>query len=139
MLYRQILIACVTLATLTACAPPGNSGESIVDLRILETSDIHMHVVDYDYLQDQPSVTVGLARTAALLAVARAEVANSVLVDNGDLLQGNPLGDFMARTTAWNFSDKVSQAPISRTSRPTCFMTTATMTRATMSPTFSNT
>jgi 2',3'-cyclic-nucleotide 2'-phosphodiesterase/3'-nucleotidase len=97
MLYRQILIACVTLATLTACAPPGNSGESIVDLRILETSDIHMHVVDYDYLQDQPSVTVGLARTAALLAVARAEVANSVLVDNGDLLQGNPLGDFMAR------------------------------------------
>jgi 2',3'-cyclic-nucleotide 2'-phosphodiesterase/3'-nucleotidase len=97
MLYRQILIAGVTLATLTACAPPGNSGESIVDLRILETSDIHMHVVDYDYLQDQPSVTVGLARTAALLAVARAEVANSVLVDNGDLLQGNPLGDFMAR------------------------------------------
>jgi 2',3'-cyclic-nucleotide 2'-phosphodiesterase/3'-nucleotidase len=56
-----------------------------------------MHVVDYDYLQDQPSVTVGLARTAALLAVARAEVSNSVLVDNGDLLQGNPLGDFMAR------------------------------------------
>jgi len=56
-----------------------------------------MHVVDYDYFQDQPSVTVGLARTAALLEVARAEVANSVLVDNGDLLQGNPLGDFVAR------------------------------------------
>jgi 2',3'-cyclic-nucleotide 2'-phosphodiesterase/3'-nucleotidase len=32
-----------------------------------------------------------------LLAVARDEVTNSLLVDNGDLLQGNPLGDFMAR------------------------------------------
>jgi 2',3'-cyclic-nucleotide 2'-phosphodiesterase/3'-nucleotidase len=56
-----------------------------------------MHVVDYDYFQDQPSLTVGLARTAALLATARDEVANSLLVDNGDLLQGNPLGDFIAR------------------------------------------
>ena len=79
---------------LTACSP---SQEATVQLRVLETSDIHMHVVDYDYLQDRPSLTVGLARTAALLAIARAEVSNSVLVDNGDLLQGNALGDFMAR------------------------------------------
>ncbi len=68
-----------------------------MQLRILETSDIHMHVVDYDYIQDQPSLTFGLARTAALIANARDEVTNSVLVDNGDLLQGNPLGDFIAR------------------------------------------
>jgi 2',3'-cyclic-nucleotide 2'-phosphodiesterase/3'-nucleotidase len=95
-LRRPNFAISVTAATLllTACSP---SQEAIVQLRVLETSDIHMHVVDYDYLQDQPSVTVGLARTAALLAVARAEVSNSVLVDNGDLLQGNPLGDFMAR------------------------------------------
>ncbi len=91
----RTLIASTALSLLlTSCSQPA---DSIVQLRILETSDIHMHVVDYDYFQDQPSVTVGLARTAALLATARAEVANSVLVDNGDLLQGNPLGDFMAR------------------------------------------
>ncbi|MGI9221554.1 MAG: bifunctional 2',3'-cyclic-nucleotide 2'-phosphodiesterase/3'-nucleotidase [Woeseiaceae bacterium] len=95
--YRQILIFCVSAASLAACAPSGDSRDSIVDLRILETSDLHMHVVDYDYFQDQPSLTVGLARTAALLAAAREESLNSVLVDNGDLLQGNPLGDFMAR------------------------------------------
>ena len=27
---------------------------------------------------------------------ARAEAANAVFVDNGDFLQGNPLGDFIA-------------------------------------------
>lgn len=68
-----------------------------MQLRILETTDLHMHIVDYDYYQDQPDASLGLARTATLLKAARAEVANSVLVDNGDLLQGNPLGDFIAR------------------------------------------
>lgn len=91
----RYLVATLAIALLLAsCSQPANT---IVQLRILETSDIHMHVVDYDYFQDQPSLTVGLARTAALLAIARDEVTNSVLVDNGDLLQGNPLGDFMAR------------------------------------------
>ena len=94
MTLRRSIPALVALIALAACSPPS---DSVVQLRILETSDIHMHVVDYDYFQDQPSVTVGLARTAALLAAARAEASNSVLVDNGDLLQGNPLGDFMAR------------------------------------------
>jgi 2',3'-cyclic-nucleotide 2'-phosphodiesterase/3'-nucleotidase len=94
MTARYLFQAAVLSLLLTSCSQPV---DTVVQLRILETSDIHMHVVDYDYFQDQPSLTVGLARTAALLAAARAEVTNSVLVDNGDLLQGNPLGDFMAR------------------------------------------
>jgi 2',3'-cyclic-nucleotide 2'-phosphodiesterase/3'-nucleotidase len=94
MTARYLVTTTALTLLLASCSAPT---DSIVQLRILETSDIHMHVVDYGYFQDQPSVTVGLARTAALLEAARAEVANSVLVDNGDLLQGNPLGDFMAR------------------------------------------
>ena len=91
---RQLVTATAFSLLLASCSQPT---DSLVLLRVLETSDIHMHVVDYDYFQDQSSVTVGLARTAALLAVARDEVRNSLLVDNGDLLQGNPLGDFIAR------------------------------------------
>lgn len=83
-----------SLAVATACTP---APEVHLQLRILETADLHMHIVDYDYFQDQPSVSLGLARTATLLKAARTEVTNSVLVDNGDLLQGNPLGDFIAR------------------------------------------
>lgn len=82
---------------MTLSAPAQLLADSNVQLRILETADIHVHIVDYDYFQDQSAATFGLARTAVLIEAARAEVSNSILVDNGDLLQGNPLGDFMAR------------------------------------------
>ncbi len=35
-------------------------------------------------------------RTATLIEKARQEAKNSVLVDNGDVIQGSPLGDYMA-------------------------------------------
>ncbi|GHC62890.1 2',3'-cyclic-nucleotide 2'-phosphodiesterase [Limoniibacter endophyticus] len=39
---------------------------------------------------------MGLARAASLIDTIRAEAGNSILVDNGDFLQGNPLGDYVA-------------------------------------------
>ncbi|MCB1329321.1 MAG: metallophosphoesterase, partial [Maritimibacter sp.] len=65
-------------------------------LRIMETTDLHVHVMPYDYYGDKPVDTVGLARTAAHISDIRAEATNSMLVDNGDFLQGNPMGDYMA-------------------------------------------
>ncbi len=65
-------------------------------LRILGTTDIHMSLLAWDYYQDQPSEEYGLARTATLIKAARAENKNTLLFDNGDLLQGNPLGDYVA-------------------------------------------
>lgn len=65
-------------------------------LRIMETTDLHVHVFPYDYYADKPSDTLGLARTAAIVAAIRAEATNSVLFDNGDFLQGNPMGDYIA-------------------------------------------
>jgi 2',3'-cyclic-nucleotide 2'-phosphodiesterase / 3'-nucleotidase len=65
-------------------------------LRIMETTDLHVHVLPYDYYGDKPVDTVGLARTAAHIKTIRAEATNAMLVDNGDFLQGNPMGDYMA-------------------------------------------
>ena len=56
----------------------------------METTDLHVHVFPYDYYSDREVDTVGLARTAAHIADIRAEATNSVLLDNGDFLQGNP-------------------------------------------------
>ncbi len=67
-----------------------------IKLRIVETTDIHTNVMDYDYYKDKPSQKIGLTRAATLVKQARAEVENSVLVDNGDLIQGSPMGDYMA-------------------------------------------
>ncbi len=65
-------------------------------LRIMETTDIHVNVFPYDYYADKPVDTVGLARTATLIDGIRAEATNALLIDNGDFLQGTPLGDYMA-------------------------------------------
>ncbi len=68
----------------------------VVKLRILETTDLHVNVFPYDYYRDAADDTVGLTRTAALVNGARKEAKNSLLFDNGDLIQGSPMGDFMA-------------------------------------------
>ena len=36
-------------------------------LRIMETTDLHVHIYPYDYYADKPRDTVGLARTASLI------------------------------------------------------------------------
>ncbi|MDA2634815.1 bifunctional 2',3'-cyclic-nucleotide 2'-phosphodiesterase/3'-nucleotidase [Bacillus cereus] len=73
-----------------------NTGESTVNLRILETSDIHVNLMNYDYYQTKTDNKVGLVQTATLVNKAREEVKNSVLFDDGDALQGTPLGDYVA-------------------------------------------
>ena len=65
-------------------------------LRIMETTDLHVHVFPYDYYADKPVDTVGLARTASIIEDVRAESTNAILLDNGDFLQGNPMGDYIA-------------------------------------------
>ena len=67
-----------------------------VHLRLMETTDLHVHVFPYDYYADKPRDTVGLARTASIVRDIRAEATNSILLDNGDFLQGNPMGDYIA-------------------------------------------
>lgn len=65
-------------------------------LRLMETTDIHVAIFPYDYYGDKPTDSAGLARTAALIKDIRAEASNSMLLDNGDLIQGNPMGDYVA-------------------------------------------
>ncbi|MCW8334611.1 2',3'-cyclic-nucleotide 2'-phosphodiesterase [Vibrio sp. SCSIO 43135] len=89
------VIAGLGLATLSGCTTTPDTDE-VIKLRVVETTDIHTNLMDYDYYKDKPSQKIGLARTATLVKEARAEVTNSVLVDNGDLLQGSPMGDYMA-------------------------------------------
>lgn len=84
----------LALCLLAACA---GAQAATVDLRIMETSDLHGNMMDFDYYKDAPTEKFGLARTASLIKQARQQATNSVLVDNGDLIQGSPLGDYMAK------------------------------------------
>ncbi|WP_325168782.1 bifunctional 2',3'-cyclic-nucleotide 2'-phosphodiesterase/3'-nucleotidase [Paracoccus caeni] len=78
--------------------PPRISGSGLaVPLRILATTDMHMNVLPFNYLTAQASDRLGLARTASLIEARRAEVRNCLLLDNGDFLQGTPMGDYVAQ------------------------------------------
>jgi 2',3'-cyclic-nucleotide 2'-phosphodiesterase/3'-nucleotidase len=81
----------VALHPFTARAEAGQ-----VHLRIMETTDIHVNLLPYDYYADRSSDTLGLARTASIIDGIRAEAANTLLFDNGDFLQGSPMGDYIA-------------------------------------------
>ncbi|WP_340615324.1 bifunctional 2',3'-cyclic-nucleotide 2'-phosphodiesterase/3'-nucleotidase [Xenorhabdus entomophaga] len=81
-----------TLAMLVAF----NVNAATVDLRVMETSDIHSNLMDFDYFKDKSTEQFGLVRTANLIKAAKSEATNAILVDNGDLIQGSPLADYMA-------------------------------------------
>ncbi|MEN8701756.1 bifunctional 2',3'-cyclic-nucleotide 2'-phosphodiesterase/3'-nucleotidase [Bacillus infantis] len=72
-----------------------NSNEDIVNLRIVETTDIHSNIMNYDYYKGSSTNAYGLAKAATLIKDVRAEADNSMLFDNGDLIQGSPLGDYV--------------------------------------------
>ncbi|MBC2773930.1 bifunctional 2',3'-cyclic-nucleotide 2'-phosphodiesterase/3'-nucleotidase [Rhizobium sp. AQ_MP] len=88
------IAASAALVTLHPFAARANGNQA--HLRLMETTDIHVNVMPYDYYADKPNDTMGLARTASIIDSIRAEAGNSMLIDNGDFLQGNPMGDYMA-------------------------------------------
>ncbi|MFB3306909.1 metallophosphoesterase, partial [Pseudomonas sp. AMR01] len=73
-----------------------NAAANQAHLRLLETTDLHVHVFPYDYYADKEVDTLGLARTASIINEIRAEATNTLTLDNGDFLQGNPMGDYIA-------------------------------------------
>jgi 2',3'-cyclic-nucleotide 2'-phosphodiesterase/3'-nucleotidase len=67
-----------------------------IPLRLIATSDLHACLLPYDYCANRPVAGRSLSDISRQIAVAREEAANSLLFDNGDFLQGNPLADYIA-------------------------------------------
>ncbi|AWG39416.1 multifunctional 2',3'-cyclic-nucleotide 2'-phosphodiesterase/3'-nucleotidase/5'-nucleotidase [Bacillus amyloliquefaciens] len=96
----RILLPLVMILSLILPTSPIKAEEnksSSVNLSILATTDVHANMMDYDYYSDKPTTEFGLARTAQLIEKHRRENPNTLLVDNGDLIQGNPLGEYAVK------------------------------------------
>jgi 2',3'-cyclic-nucleotide 2'-phosphodiesterase/3'-nucleotidase len=89
-------VAGATLAAAASDRLAADAGSPRLSLRLIGTSDLHANVFSYDYFRDRPDDTVGLAKIATLIAEARAEAPNTLLFDNGDIIQGTPFGDYAA-------------------------------------------
>ncbi|GHU54447.1 2',3'-cyclic-nucleotide 2'-phosphodiesterase [Spirochaetia bacterium] len=68
-----------------------------VDITILATSDVHNNYLDYDYFTDMPTDQTGLVRIATAIKEERGKSPNVLLFDDGDNIQGNPLGEYLAK------------------------------------------
>lgn len=63
-----------------------------IHLRVLQTTDVHAHIMPFDYLNARPA-RGGLAAAAARIKDLKAEVPGALLFDCGDFLQGTAMGD----------------------------------------------
>jgi 2',3'-cyclic-nucleotide 2'-phosphodiesterase / 3'-nucleotidase len=76
--------------------PPQTIEAPVLSLRLIATSDLHASLLPYDYCANRAVSGRSLSEISHQIATARAEVPNSLLFDNGDFLQGNPLADYVA-------------------------------------------
>lgn len=89
-------------ASLAACGGGSDSSSNnsnagaTATLAVLETTDLHFNVRSYDYFKLAEDKSYGFERTATLVRAARKEFANTLLVDNGDTIQGTALADYEA-------------------------------------------
>jgi 2',3'-cyclic-nucleotide 2'-phosphodiesterase/3'-nucleotidase len=89
------LVACSTTSTSreTQALPPAGT---TAHLALLESTDLHTTVRSYDYFKLAEDKSIGLERLATLIRAARTEFPNSLLIDNGDTIQGTVLADYQA-------------------------------------------
>lgn len=99
-------ITTLAAAAITAAGAfsPVQAEKRQVKVRIIETSDVHGNFFPYDFINRQPG-TGSLARVHTAVEKARKEVGkdNVILVDNGDILQGQPTAYY------YNFMDTTSR------------------------------
>ena len=85
-----------------ACAPSQlpRVAES-VDLIVASTTDVHGRVTAWDYYANKSETIRGLTRAATIVdSVRAANPGRVILLDGGDLLQGNPLAYVAAKVSA---------------------------------------
>ena len=107
-LAGKLLLLPAMVLSLTACSNSDSevlAPVSTIELRLMETTDIHANLVNFNYFTNSQDDRVGLVKTATLIKAARAEATNSLLVDNGDLIQGSPLGDYIAKVRGLDSGD----------------------------------
>ena len=95
--FQRLLTTIVSLFVLISLFLPNTPSVRAAETRnivILGTSDIHGNVDNYDYFSDAvPSASSGRGLTKVFTYVKNALAANpdTILIDDGDIIQGTPL------------------------------------------------
>ncbi|MEJ7760717.1 MAG: 5'-nucleotidase C-terminal domain-containing protein [Gemmatimonadaceae bacterium] len=110
-----VLAVAFVSASCAATVPPASStggsrgGASGFELLVLSTTDVHGHIRGWDYYANAPAAGRGLTRAATVVDSVRASnPGRVVLVDAGDLLQGNPFADVSRKQFADSLNPIIS-------------------------------
>ena len=88
---RNVLLAVLCTVFLSWAVYAGEPEE--IELTVLETSDLHGQLMNYDYAADK-EVDFGLVKCASLIRRERAADPDLLLLDCGDTIQGNMVSEF---------------------------------------------
>jgi len=62
-------------------------------ITILATTDVHGNVLGYNYDNGESFIDSGMNRIYSYIKQVKSENPNTLVVDNGDIIQGNTLTD----------------------------------------------
>jgi 2',3'-cyclic-nucleotide 2'-phosphodiesterase / 3'-nucleotidase len=108
---RRLRIAPLFLPSLLVFTFIGSSSSAAANrvvVTILETADLHGHLLPWDYQRAQ-SADDGLARVATRITAIRRETPNVLLLDAGDTIQGTPI-EFLHAKDPSKGPDPMSEA-----------------------------
>jgi len=92
------LIVMISMLIGVFATPVMATEEETVKITILGTTDIHGNIYNWSY-ENGKEDNVGLAKVYSVVQEVRAENPNTILVDNGDTIQGTILTDDLYNTT----------------------------------------
>src|SRR2546425_10893500 len=84
------------LAVQQPVSPPSSPASDTAHVVIVATTDVHGRALGWDYVRDA-AAPGGLSRAASIIESLRAQYPDQVvLVDAGDLIEGNPFATYFA-------------------------------------------
>lgn len=98
----KLLICLITLLGLGSLSAVHASQDGEVTLKLIETSDVHGCYFPYDFIRNKP-MKGSLARVSSYVKEQREKYENVILMDNGDILQGQPVAYY------YNYMDTISE------------------------------
>ena len=93
MRHRLFRTSVLSVAVAVLLSLGAQAKEQEVTLNFLETSDVHGHLTEYDY-ETGKVADGGMVRCATIVKQQRALDPDLILLDCGDLTQGNMVSDF---------------------------------------------
>lgn len=106
--FIAVITGCL-LVLGTSSANAMTTKEKTIDLKFIETSDVHGSFFPYDFINRKPKAG-SLARVATYVNQLRSQHGeNVILLDNGDILQGQPVNYYSnyVDTTSANIAAQV--------------------------------